>query len=91
MSPAKPLEPGIDRLAFQRQDSEYTLMDSTQRFPLDKSVKCFDTQRKFAQRQRPLRAETSGSEAFEMLLRGVFRSVDDAQVFSAPALNRRLH
>ena len=45
----------------------------------------------FTQSQRPLRAESSGAKAFEMIWRCVLRSVNDAKVIPSSALHRRLH
>ena len=66
----------IDGFALQREYAEHALVYSSQRLPLHKPLESF---------------ETSGSQAFEVLGRGVFRPVDKTKVFSAPALNRRLH
>ena len=45
------LESGIDRLAFQREHTEYTLVDSAKRFLMDETLQRFYSQREFAKSQ----------------------------------------
>src|SRR5687768_10152825 len=84
------LQPWVNRLALQRQHAEDALVHPPQRFAPDESGQGLDAQGELAERQRPLRAQVSAPQPGEMLRRGVFRAVDDAEVFPAAALDRRL-
>ena len=48
----KKLQARINGLAFESQDAENGFMNAAQRFLVDESLQSFDTERKFAKRQR---------------------------------------
>jgi hypothetical protein len=49
----------VDRLAFQRRDTEHSLVDAAQRFSTHEPLQCFRSKREFLQCQPSLTAETS--------------------------------
>ena len=84
------LEPRIDGLALQREDTEHALVHATERFTADESLEPFDTQRKLPKREATLGGQATVAQAIEVLGQRVFRTVDDPQIFPAAALHRRL-
>jgi hypothetical protein len=48
----------IDRLAFERQYAEHTLVDTSERLTLNESLQPLDTQRELAQRKRSLSGQS---------------------------------
>lgn len=84
-------EPWIDWLTFEREHAKYAFVHTPQWIAVNESLKSFDPKGELAQRQRPLRTEPSCSEPFKMLWSCVFRSINDAQILSPPALYGRLY
>src|SRR5207245_7061939 len=81
----------IGCLTFGREHAEYAWVHMPQSIAVNESLKSVDPKRERAQRQRPLRTEPSCSEPFKMLWSCVFRSINDAQILSPPALYGRLY
>jgi hypothetical protein len=63
---------------------------ASERVFLDEPFEAFDAQRELSQSQRSFAGETSFAEPLEVFGQGVLRTVDDPQVFPAPALHRGL-
>src|SRR5262245_18539986 len=86
-----PLQPRIDGFALQREHAEGAFMHAAQRLAPDEALQPLDAERELAQRERELAAEPALPQALDMLRHRVVRPVDDAQIFEAAALQRRLH
>src|SRR5437660_788050 len=85
------LEPRINGLAFESQDAENGFMNAAQRFLVDESLQSFDTKRKFAKRQRAFGRKPPRTKSFQIFIGGVFRTVNNAEIFAAAALDSRLN
>lgn len=84
------LQPRIDRLTLQREYSEHTLVNSSQRFTPDETPERLNPQRKLPDSQGTLPGQPPIPKAPQILRRRVLGAIDDPQIFSAPALQRRL-
>src|SRR5689334_25257481 len=84
------LEPRIDGLALQREDTEHALVHAPERFTADEPLEPFDTQRKLPKRKPTLGRQAAVTQAIQVLWQRVFRTVDDPQVFPPATLHRRL-
>src|SRR5262245_61734782 len=89
----KPLrsQPRIDRLALQREHGEAALMDAPQWLAAHEPLQRFHTERKLAQRQRPLGPQGARAQPVEVLRRRVFRAIDDPQILSTATFHGRLY
>src|SRR5215469_3223082 len=87
----RPLEPRVDRFTLQRQHPKHAFVHFSERFLANESFQCLDSQCKFPQSKRSLTRHTALPKALEICGARVFRTVDDPQVFFAPALDCRLN
>lgn len=85
------LQPRINRFAFQGKNTEDTLVDPTEWFPIDESLQPFNPQREFTQRKRTFCVQSASPQPFEVLWRSVFWAVDDSKVLASAAFNGRLN
>src|SRR5689334_6846141 len=86
----QPSEPRIDRLAFERQHREHAFMNPPQWLAGDEALQCLVTEGEFAQGQVALAAQAALAEPGEVLGGVIFRAIDDAEIFAAAHLERRL-
>lgn len=85
------LKSGIDRLAFQSQDAKDALMDAAERFAANEPFEGFDSQAKLPQGQRSFGRESALTSSDQIVVVGVIRPLEDPEIFSAAALDGRLH
>src|SRR5690606_10152897 len=85
------LKPWVDRLAFQREDAEHTLVYSTQRFAANETLQGFDTERELTQGKRTLGSEATIAESCEVRVARIVGAIDDAQVLASTALHGGLN
>ena len=65
-------------------------MHTAQRLAIYESSESFEAQREFADREAAFAGKSAAPQPFDVLRKIVLGSVDDAQVFAASALERRL-
>lgn len=53
----------------------------------DEALEGFDAQREFTEGKKALSAQGAGAQPGEVIRRGIFRAVNDAQVFAAAAFD----
>ena len=82
---AHPLQPWIHRFTFKREHAKYAFVDAAQWFVTDEAFQGFHAEGEFSQGQGPFCAEAAGAEALQVFESGVFRAVDDSEVFAAAA------
>jgi hypothetical protein len=80
----------VHRLVFQGEDAEDALMHSSQWLVTHETLQPLDAESELADSGRTLASETARSKPRKVLVRGVFRAVDDPQVLSTPAFHSRL-
>jgi hypothetical protein len=81
------LQSWIDWFALQCKDAEHALVDSATGFSSGEPFERLDAQGELAQRERAFGVQPAGAEPSEVLVRRVFRAVDDAQVLAATAFD----
>src|ERR1700709_2084704 len=85
-----PLQPRIDRLALQGQDTEHAFVNAPQGLTAREALQPFDPEGELPQGERALPRQPALAEALQVLGQRVLGAVDDPQVLPPPALERRL-
>src|SRR5579883_2739127 len=85
------LESRVDRFTLKREHPEDTLVYAAQRLAGDEALQRLNPEGKFASSERSLASQCALPQARQLIRSGVFGAVDNPQVLSAAALQRRLH
>ncbi len=72
------LQPGINRLAFQRQYPKDTFMNPTQRLAADKALERLNPECELPCGHTALTPKPTRPQALDLIWCGVFRAIDDA-------------
>src|SRR5437868_6372761 len=87
---SRSLQPGVDRLALQREDAEHALVHAVERLPAHETLQGLDAERELPDRERALPSQRPGAETGEIRRRRVLRPVDQPEVLAAADLQTGL-
>ena len=82
----RPLQPRINRLAFERQHAEHAFMHTPKRLARHETLERLVAERKLTDGQVALAGHAAFAQAHKMVRRVIFRAVDDAQILAAANL-----
>src|SRR5207245_10804567 len=86
----RPSETGINRFAFESEDTENALVDAAKRFLSDETFHCLNAQSKLAKREGTLRRDRAAAKTLQIIWQQIFRAVNNSQILRAAAFDRGL-
>src|SRR5947209_4126615 len=85
-----PSQPRVHWLALQSENAKNAFMHPAQWFSADKAFQALDAQGELPEGQRALPAQAAAAKSGQVFSGSIFRTINDPQVFAAPAFYGRL-